>query len=52
MSGTLFIKEVLLYNNIIGEFDNSNENTICVICAKKRSEHSKYELDETLFQLN
>lgn len=49
MSGTLFIREILLYNGIIGEFDNSRDDTLCIICAKKRKDHNKFELDETLF---
>jgi hypothetical protein len=44
MTGTMFIREILLQNNIIGEFDNSNINTIC-ICGKKKKEHVTDELE-------
>lgn len=44
MSGTLFIKEVLQQNNIIGEFDNPTDNTLC-ICGKAKNQHSSVELN-------
>jgi hypothetical protein len=44
MSGVLFIQEILLQNNIIGEFDNSSANTLCSICGEFRKNHSKNQL--------
>ena len=40
MSGVLFIEEILLNNDIINENGNSSDNTICVICGKRRKEHA------------
>lgn len=45
MSGVLFIKEIFLQNNIIGEFDNSNPETLCAICGKPKKEHKQEQLD-------
>jgi superfamily II DNA or RNA helicase len=42
MTGTLFIQEILLKNNIIGEFDNSSDETLC-ICGNKKKDHSTKE---------
>ena len=39
MSGVLFISEILLNNDIISENGNSSDNTICVICGKRKKEH-------------
>ena len=44
MSGVLFIQQILLENNIIGEYDNSTENTLCSICGNKRKTHTKEQL--------
>lgn len=44
MSGVLFIQEILLQNNIIGEFDNSSANTLCAICGEPRKKHNKEQL--------
>jgi sulfur carrier protein ThiS len=43
-SGTLFIREVLLNNGIIGEFDSSLDNTLCAVCGNPRKQHSKEQL--------
>jgi hypothetical protein len=40
MSGVMFIEQILLKNGMIDESGNSNDNTICMICGKKRKEHS------------
>lgn len=40
MTGTLLIQEILLQNNIIGEFDTSKEDTLC-ICGKQKKFHEK-----------
>ncbi len=45
MSGVLFIQEVLYQNGIIGEFDSSVDSTLCSVCAKRRDEHLKEQLD-------
>ena len=47
MSGVLFIQEVLLQNNIIGEYDASTDNTLC-ICGKSKKMHSSAELNPLL----
>jgi Helicase conserved C-terminal domain/Type III restriction enzyme, res subunit len=47
-TGTLLIQEILLQNNIIGEFDNSLENTLCCVCGNKRKNHSAKQLDPLL----
>lgn len=44
MTGTLFIKEILLQNKIIGEFDNSTDETLC-ICGKSRKDHTKDQIN-------
>lgn len=44
MSGVLFIQEILLQNYIIGEYDSSTANTLCVICGKMRKDHSTQQL--------
>lgn len=44
MSGVLFIEELLKRNNIIGENDSSNANTMC-ICGRLRSEHKDNEME-------
>ncbi len=44
ISGTLFIQEILYQNGIIGEFDNSSDNTLCSLCGKERKNHSKEQL--------
>lgn len=44
MSGVLFIQEILLQNNIIGEFASSTANTLCAICGKYRKDHTKEQL--------
>lgn len=44
MSGVLFIQEILLQNNIIGEYDSSTANTLCSICGKPRKDHSQEQL--------
>jgi len=46
MSGVLFIKEIFLQNNIIGESDSSNSETLCAICGKAKKEHKKEQLDD------
>jgi hypothetical protein len=43
-SGTLMIQEILYQNNIIGEFDNANDSTLCSHCAQPRKKHSKEQL--------
>jgi hypothetical protein len=45
VSGVLFIKEIFLQNGIIGENDNSTDNTLC-ICGKIRKEHKAEQLDQ------
>lgn len=45
VSGTIFIQEILLQNNIIGEFDSANDNTICCMCGKKRKDHTSLQLN-------
>lgn len=45
MSGVLFIQEILLQNYIIGEFDSSTDNTLCVACGKMRKEHTSQQLN-------
>lgn len=45
MSGTIFIQEILLRNNIIGEFDNSSDTTLCSICGKMRKDHNDSQLN-------
>lgn len=44
MSGVLFIQEILMQNNIIGEYDSSTENTLCSICGNPRKNHTKEQL--------
>ena len=44
MSGVLFIQEILLQNNIIGEFDNSSADTLCVICGDHKKNHKTNQL--------
>ncbi len=44
VSGTLFIQEILYQNGIIGEFDNSADNTLCALCGKARKFHGKDQL--------
>jgi hypothetical protein len=44
MSGVLFIQEIMLQNFIIGEYDSSSANTLCVICGKMRKDHSTEQL--------
>ena len=44
MSGVLFIQQVLLENNIIGEFDNSTDNTLCSICGNPRKLHTNEQI--------
>lgn len=44
MSGVLFIQQILLENNIIGEFDNSNDDTLCSICGNPRKLHNKEQI--------
>jgi hypothetical protein len=61
VSGTLFIQEILYQNGIIGEFDNSFDNTLCSMCGRARKDHKKDQLirnaqgggnaDESLDQL-
>jgi hypothetical protein len=41
MSGVLFIQQIMLENNIIGEYDNSTDNTLCSICGNTRKLHTK-----------
>lgn len=43
MTGTLFIQEILLQNNIISEFGNSSINTLC-ICGRKKKDHRENEM--------
>jgi hypothetical protein len=43
-SGTLFIQEIFSQNGIIGEFDNSNDTTVCAICGAIRKAHLKEQL--------
>lgn len=47
-SGTLLIQEIMLHNNIIGEFDNSSDNTICSVCGKPRKDHTIEQLNPLL----
>jgi hypothetical protein len=44
MSGVLFIKEILLKNNILDEYSDSNDNTLCVTCGKPRKNHNAESL--------
>lgn len=44
MSGVLFIEQLLIRNGYLDEYSASNDNTICVICGKRKIEHSKEEL--------
>jgi superfamily II DNA or RNA helicase len=44
MSGVLFIQEILLQNNIIGEFDTSTANTLCAICGEFRKTHDNIQM--------
>lgn len=44
MSGVLFIQEIIKKNNMIGEFDNSTDNTICSICGLIRKEHTSKQI--------
>lgn len=44
VSGTLFIQETLRHNNIIGEFDNSSDDTMCSVCGKLRKVHTDKQL--------
>ena len=44
MSGTLLIKEIMLQNGVIGEFDTVTDNTLCCICSKERKTHTKEQL--------
>jgi superfamily II DNA or RNA helicase len=48
MSGVLFIEEILLQNNIINEFGNSNDNTLCAVCGRERKHHSVDEINPLL----
>lgn len=52
MSGTFFIQEILKHNNIIGEFDNSNDDTMCAICGNLRKMHNKNQLNPSISQEN
>ncbi len=52
MSGTLFIQEILKHNNIIGEFDNSNDDTMCVTCGNLRKDHRKEQLTPSISHEN
>jgi len=45
VSGVLLIKEIFLKNGIIGENDNSADDTLCV-CGKIRKEHKPEQLDQ------
>jgi hypothetical protein len=45
ISGVLFIQQILLENNIIGEYDASTENTLCSICGKSRKLHTKEQTE-------
>ena len=51
VSGTIFISEILLRNNIIGEFDTSNSDTLCSICGKIRKHHTANQLDPTAINI-
>lgn len=44
MSGVLFIQDILFQNNIIGEYDNSTENTLCSVCGQPRKNHTVKQL--------
>jgi hypothetical protein len=44
MSGVLFIEQVLLRNGFLDEFSSSNDSTICVVCGKRKDEHSPEQL--------
>lgn len=46
MTGILFIQEILLQNHIIGEYDNSTDDTLC-ICGKIRKLHTKEQISPT-----
>ena len=46
MSGVLFIQDILLQNNIIGEYDNSTANTICAVCGHPRKDHKHEQIGE------
>lgn len=41
VSGVIFIEEILLQNNIIGEYDSSTDNTICSLCGEPRKKHKQ-----------
>jgi superfamily II DNA or RNA helicase len=43
-TGTLFIMEIMLQNNIIGEYDNSSDNTLCSICGESRKSHKPHQI--------
>jgi hypothetical protein len=45
MSGVLFIQEILLQNFVIGEFDSSTGNTLCVVCGRHRKDHIANEIN-------
>ena len=47
MSGVLFLQNMLKENNIIGENDHPDYNTLCSICSRKMSDdvHTKQRLD-------
>ncbi len=44
-TGTFLIYEILLSNGIIGEYDISNNNTICAICSIRKKDHSEAQLN-------
>ena len=48
MSGLMFIQEVFLQNNIIGDGDNSNDNTLCSVCGCPRHKHNISQLGGNL----
>lgn len=48
MTGTLLIKEIMLKNGIIGEFDTITDNTKCCICSKERKFHTKEQLSPVI----
>jgi superfamily II DNA or RNA helicase len=44
MTGTLLIKEIMIKNGVIGEFDNVTDNTRCCVCSNPRKDHTKEQL--------
>jgi hypothetical protein len=45
-NGTMLIREILLQNGMINEYDASSDTTICSVCGKERKVHKSNQIVE------